>query len=138
VLITVGRRLWFGLAVVGGAIAGYAIRRALRKGTTELDSVTRLPCTSERDVRSQASEVTLSLTFINDTTVRVSVYWIDFSGARVFYNSLEPGASYTQSTFVTHPWVAVDPGGKCLALVIPTAAGSHRVTIEGAAYPRTN
>jgi hypothetical protein len=137
VLTVVGRRLWIGLALASGAIAGYAIRRALRDRRA-IDAVTRLPCSSERDVRSQASEVTLSLTFVNDTTVRVSVYWIDFAGARVFYNSLEPGASYTQSTYVTHPWVVVDPSGKCLALVVPIAPGSHRVTIEGDAYPRTN
>jgi hypothetical protein len=133
------RRLWFGVALAGGAIAGYFIRRALRGRAAEgIDAVTHLPCSSERDVRSQTSEVTLSLTFVNDTTVRVSVYWIDFSGARVFYNSLEPGTSYTQSTYVTHPWVVVDPAGRCLALVVPAAPGTHRVTIEGGAYPRDN
>jgi hypothetical protein len=128
-------RVWIGLGLAAGAIAAYAVRRALRsrRGT---DAIARLPCTSERDVRSQTSEVGMSLTFVNETTGRISIYWIDFDGGRVFYNSLEPGASYVQRTYVTHPWIAVDPSGRCLALLVPIAGGDHRVAITGAAYPR--
>jgi hypothetical protein len=36
------------------------------------------------------------------------------SGRRKHYKTLNPGQSYTQSTFATHPWIAVDPSGRCL------------------------
>lgn len=49
--------------------------------------------------------------FINDSTVPVDVYWIDYSGDRVlYYPDLLPGQSYDQGTYLTHPWLIVENG----------------------------
>jgi hypothetical protein len=46
-----------------------------------------------------------AIEFINLTNLTVDVNWIDYSGNEVFYNTLAPGQSYQQGTFITHPWV---------------------------------
>jgi len=87
---------------------------------------------SDRDVLVAIFEF-LDVEFAADPDLglaeRVTVYWIDFKGARVFYNSLAPGESYTQQTYVTHPWIVVDDDGRCLELLVPNAAGTYAVPI---------
>ena len=43
--------------------------------------------------------------FVNHLNTAVDVYWIDYSGNRVFYNTLAADSSYIQGTFITHPWL---------------------------------
>jgi len=41
----------------------------------------------------------------------VDIYWIDFDGDRVLYREgLAAGATWTVSTFLTHPWLVVAAG----------------------------
>ncbi len=46
-----------------------------------------------------------AVTFVNTLPTQVDVWWRDYFGGEVFYNSLLPFASYVQLTFVTHPWL---------------------------------
>jgi CSLREA domain-containing protein len=59
-----------------------------------------------------------SITFDNQSGVTVGIYWLDYDGNRVPYNTLPSGASYDQPTWLTHPWVAVDDVGNCLGYTI--------------------
>lgn len=49
-----------------------------------------------------------SVTFHNKTCRTVSTVWLNYEGEPVKYTELAPGKSYTQSTYVTHPWVVVE------------------------------
>ena len=40
------------------------------------------------------------------------IYWIDYEGQRIHYKTLEPSASYQQSTYVNHPWEVITSGGE--------------------------
>jgi hypothetical protein len=80
--------------------------------------------------RSLVSDTSLHLVYANRTAGTVAIYWLDFRGERVWYNTLAPGESYTQQTYVTHPWVIVNADGKCLAQLVPTAAGTFDVPIR--------
>jgi hypothetical protein len=51
-----------------------------------------------------------NIEFINDVAFPVSIYWINYSGDRVFYQSVGPNQSYVQPTFITHPWLVVETG----------------------------
>ena len=64
--------------------------------------------------KSVASTKSAQITFVNQTNETVRVYWLNFSGQRVLYKSLPAGQSYTQNTYITHPWVVLDPSGKCV------------------------
>ena len=79
--------------------------------------------------RSLVSDTSLHLVFANHTHGSVSIYWLDFNGDRVWYNTLAPGESYSQQTFVTHPWVIVDADGRCLDQLVATEAGTFEVPI---------
>jgi von Hippel-Lindau disease tumor supressor len=71
------------------------------------------PCKGEKGLRSKNSNVSTEVRFKNTTRDVWDIYWLDFKGKRIFYNSLKPGEAYTQQTYVTHPWVAVSLKGGC-------------------------
>ena len=84
-------------------------------------TVTQLACNQEGTVKSIESTKSVNLTFTNNTTRSVAVYWLNFDGVRQYpfviegtgigvpYTVLAPGASFTQATFVTHPWLLERP-----------------------------
>ncbi len=45
-----------------------------------------------------------SITFVNDTDRQVDIYWVNYQCQEVKYNTLSPGQSYRQRTYITHPW----------------------------------
>jgi hypothetical protein len=51
------------------------------------------------------ADVPTSISFENTLQETVSVWWIDYGGNEVFYNSLGPLQGYNQLTFLTHPWL---------------------------------
>jgi hypothetical protein len=52
------------------------------------------------------SEITV--TFTNKSSCNVVMVWINYQGEPVKYSKLGPGACYTQKTYMTHPWIAVE------------------------------
>lgn len=85
------------------------------------------PCSTESDMASSTFDTTTTITFMNATSAPVNVYWLNYSGTRVLYNSdLAAGASYVQGTFASHPWVVTDLSNTCLAVFMgvghPTTA----------------
>lgn len=93
--------------------------------------VTELPCTREKTLRSEVSEVSLQIDFENATDDWLALEWLNFEGKRVRYADLAPRQTYRQQTYVTHPWVAVDPTQRCRGLFVPNAPGVHTVLIGG-------
>jgi len=79
---------------------------------------------------SITGQVKTNIVFVNRTAGTVKAYWLDYSGKRVYYSTLAPGASYTQRTFATHPWVILNSAGACIGYVI---APHPRYVISGAA-----
>ncbi|WP_093554872.1 VHL beta domain-containing protein [Pseudoduganella namucuonensis] len=59
-------------------------------------------------VKSISSETTAQITFVNKSGQDVKIYWLDFSGRRVLYMILEADKSYSQQTYLTHPWLVTD------------------------------
>jgi hypothetical protein len=76
-------------------------------------------CKGERGLRSDNSRVPAKMIFTNEGSETALIYWINFKGKRVLYMELLPNSSYTQETYLTHPWVAVSVTGKCLGIFKP-------------------
>ena len=73
---------------------------------------------------------TASITFVNAcSTLTVDVFWVNFSCQEVFYNTLAPNESYTQQTYVTHPWRIREHDTQRLLKEVPapTIPGSNTV-----------
>lgn len=71
---------------------------------------------------SISGDTPTTITFDNESGVTVSIYWLHYDGSRVLYQTLESGTSYTQETWLTHPWVAVDDSNTCLGYTISDQA----------------
>lgn len=95
------------------------------------EAIVRMPCGDESKLRSIVSEGSLQIDFANGGTQPIAMYWIDFNGGRVHYADVSPGDSYTQQTFVTHPWVAVGANGKCVGIIVPNREDTHEVVVFG-------
>jgi hypothetical protein len=103
-----------------------------------------LSCSLEGTLASANSATPTSVTFNNQfLEAQISVYWLNFSGVREFptseggggvgfpYNTLNPGASYVQPTYVTHPWLVTIPGApeQCLGIFLPLEGESGGGTV---------
>ena len=66
----------------------------------------------------------VTITFINKTSESRTAMWVDFKGNPVQYFTLEPGQSYKQQTWTTHPWFFTDGPGNCIEAMIPSAGKS--------------
>ena len=81
-------------------------------------------CAALGSLRSASDGAPTNVTFVNDTDGFRAILWIDFDGVPQDYASLNPGESYTQPTFVGHPWMIADGPGNCLEIHMPTPGDS--------------
>jgi hypothetical protein len=86
-------------------------------------------CPAPGSVRSDNSAQGATLEFQNLSGRKVTIYWLDFQGQRKFYKELQPNQNYTQNTFATHPWVAVDPQNRCVGGVFRANSGLNTFQI---------
>jgi hypothetical protein len=92
-------------------------------------SATGPGCPAPGTVRSDNSAQKSALEFENRSGRRVDIFWLDYKGGRKHYKTLNPGQNYTQSTFATHPWIAVDPSGRCIGGVFRANPGRNTFQI---------
>jgi len=83
--------------------------------------LTPLSPTLEGALISIVGETPTSVRFVNQSSAVRIIVWLDYTGQRVFYNSLQPGQSYVQETFLTHPWLITTAQGQGLAIYLPIA-----------------
>jgi hypothetical protein len=74
-------------------------------------------CTGEGTLRSSLGLFAF-MTFVNTKNVPVKVYWLDYTGARVFRFDLAPNQSRVEPTFLSHPWVVTDASQSCLDIFV--------------------
>lgn len=84
-------------------------------------------CRSESSSRSLNSDKPTSFMITNQTSVTLTLFWLDFQGHRVRYTDVAPGATMSQGTYITHPWVVADPRGTCVRLFLVT--GPTHITV---------
>jgi len=72
--------------------------------------------------RSDRTGEETSVLFINRTGAAAELYWINASGDRVHYGTIEAGDRRTQHTFDGHVWLVTDADGKTLHVFEATDA----------------
>jgi alpha-glucosidase len=75
-----------------------------------------IPASKESELRSDNSAEPVTIVFMNQTDKPKQLLWLDFDGVRKFYAVIPPFEEVTQQTFVTHPWVIADDGGRALMI----------------------
>jgi hypothetical protein len=73
-----------------------------------LPQLTPLSPTATFALKSANSAVSTYVKFVNAYGAKVDIYWINFSGQVVLFDSLDPGQSYVQQTYLSHPWIIYD------------------------------
>ena len=73
-------------------------------------------CPQEGHIKSPSSFDKANITFDNQTSGDLKVYWIDFNGNRKFYSTLKAHSSLNQATWIGHVWVVADQMEQCLKL----------------------
>lgn len=71
-----------------------------------------------------------SITFVNNTNRQVDIYWVNYQCEEVKYNTLRPGQSYRQRTYVTHPWRVRDSQTGTIVGEIVTRRGNSQLRIS--------
>jgi type II secretory pathway pseudopilin PulG len=74
-------------------------------------------CAGEASLRSKLGLLAV-MTFVNQKNVPVKVYWLDYSGARVFRFDLAPNQGRVEITYLGHPWVVTDSSQSCLDIFV--------------------
>jgi VHL beta domain len=81
----------------------------------------RVDCNAVRGMKSKESNTSITIKFINQTKESRTAMWVDFKGNPVQYFTIEPGQSFRQQTFLTHPWFFTDGPGNCIEAMLPSA-----------------
>jgi hypothetical protein len=85
------------------------------------------PCADENNIHSVGSGPTVSFSFYNQSTKQVQIYWMNGSGARVFYDTLAPNGNYSVNTQQGQVWLITDNQFNCLDLFYVNSAGEITV-----------
>ncbi|MEV4479725.1 hypothetical protein [Micromonospora coxensis] len=83
------------------------------------DELEPLPPSQEPSLRSSSGGPETFVDFVNTRGTLVVVHWLDYGGQRQRYAVLRPGQGYRQQTYVGHPWVVTDDGGRGLVCFLP-------------------
>jgi dipeptidyl-peptidase-4 len=71
-----------------------------------------------------------SITFVNQLTTPVTIFWIDAQGQQQAYGTVEPGQKKNQHTFSGHRWLVTDDKKTILAVFTAVEEGGHAI-IDG-------
>lgn len=62
----------------------------------------------DKVLKSIEAKTKSTVHFFNKSSLNVVTVWLDYNGKPVKYTAIPPGENYTQSTYVTHPWIVVE------------------------------
>ncbi len=105
--------------VMGQLISDCANIGALPTGSTPPAFPDDVSCHSIFGMASQNGDAPQRVTFTNGGDGYRALFWMDYGGAPVFMDHLEPGQSATYDTYLTHPWMVTDGPGNCLEAMLP-------------------
>ena len=91
------------------------LRAELPKGAT-------LSCAAKPGLTSISSVVRVFVTYQNERTAPISLWWIDEAGKEVHYANILAGKSDLQVGSFTSFWVIRDMAGRCIEIIQPGTA----------------
>ncbi len=83
---------------------------------TSLDHpVYSIACDDVESFASLRDDDKYVVNFLNSKEEILDIFWINYEGEEELIGSIPPGETLGQNTFVTHPFVARDQSGQCVA-----------------------
>lgn len=93
-------------------------------------------CDTQRTVRPRDSTEPVRIRFVNESGGHIVLQRIDTDGSLKEAGTLEPGASVTKDTFLTHPWITAYGEGSCRQLFLPAGPFSVARLVPESALPK--
>jgi hypothetical protein len=110
------------VAIIVGGLAYGLLMLDFRHSTSPPASIAgaTVACDQEKTLRSLGATQGTTISFTNNTSVTIQIYWLNYQGDRVPEMTLKRGARFDAATYIGHPWVVADASGKCRAIYMPT------------------
>ena len=89
------------------------------------DELSPRSCRDEPSMRSPEGTAGAIINFVNHTDAPQKLYWLDASGVRHWYQTIDAGAKVQQPASVGQTWVVADTLEMCTAIFVATAGAPH-------------
>jgi TIR domain/VHL beta domain len=116
------------LAAAGGGSSSSHSTTTLSNAASHAASIGITVTTSCTGASSGNETQAATISWLNSTKSTAKIYWLTYSGARDLYDTLAPGQSYSQQTYVGHRWLVVESGA-CSAMTV-MKPGAQMFTIH--------
>jgi len=84
-------------------------------------STAPLSCDEEENLRSLGTSTPTAIRFVNDSDEAKDIYWLDHTGERKLYATIQSGEQASFDTYITHPWViTAEDDDECENIYMPT------------------
>jgi len=83
-------------------------------------------CPQAAVAKAQNEATPVVVTFTNRHGAKVSLFWLNHVGAREAFAVIKDGETYTQNTYLTHPWLVMDQFNRCIDLFVPEDGSQER------------
>jgi molecular chaperone DnaK len=93
------------------------------------NGASQYPCSAEGTIHSVTGGMGVAFSFTNSSSEDLQIIWLDYSGNRETYDTLDAGDTYNIDTYVGHAWMIADSSANCLAIF--GINGGGQVTITG-------
>ena len=90
-----------------------------------LDELTPRACAEEPSLKSATSSTPRTIRFVNASAAPKKVFWLDSSGERRLYATVEPQGTFVQPTFEGNSWLVTDARDQCTAIYLPIGHGGQ-------------
>jgi hypothetical protein len=97
----------------------------------EVAELTSIAPEREKDIKSGEEKETASIRFVNQTSKEVKLYWLDISGKRQAFGTIDPNGSVRQRTFASHAWLVSGTDEKAIAIFVASAKRCIATIKEG-------
>ena len=131
--MTMHPKVWPGAAATAAATAVAILTLALAGPAASSQSMPPTPLAHAssggtcRITQRQSTGNTppVKIRFVNHYGAAVGVYWLNFQGFLVYYETLLPKASFSQSTFRSNAWVMLNSTFNCVGYVVTSGAPTY-------------
>lgn len=102
---------------------GYLLLRSIYTGTRQIAHrssmiLRAVSAHEEGTIRSIEGREATTIRFKNARSTPIKLYWLDYEGKRKPYETIMPGCSAVQNTYVTHPFLLTDQNERGLVIFV--------------------
>jgi hypothetical protein len=98
--------------------------------STPLNVAGPISCSAEGTIRSTSFANPSVMRIQNGSSEALTIYWLDYNGARVGYSVLQPGQLFGINSYLTHPWLVIGASGRCYGIFLPSGTITPVVTVQ--------